>query len=111
MGYYTNFTLSIVDGNDDVADEEIISKLVENEESNACAALNKDGSWADSAKWYNHEDDLREFSKLFPDKLFLLEGEGEESGDLWKKYFKNGKMQEVRARIVYDDFDPAKLTD
>lgn len=60
-------------------------------------------------KWYDHERDMREFSKKFPDPTFVLRGEGEDTGDLWVAYFKNGKSVKHRAVITYPDFDPAQL--
>ena len=63
----------------------------------------------DSCKWYDHEADMRTYSTQHPDILFTLSGEGENSGDMWRKYFKNGKMQKALATISYDDFDESKL--
>jgi hypothetical protein len=60
-------------------------------------------------KWYEHEDDMRRFSKLYPHILFELSGEGEESGDLWKKYFLNGKMQYCKVKMEFEPFDESKL--
>ena len=66
-------------------------------------------SGSDQTKWYTHEEDIKKFSKRFPTVLFTLKGEGEESGDMWFKYFKNGKMQVAMARIEFDSFNEGKL--
>lgn len=60
-------------------------------------------------KWYEHEKDILAISRRFPKILFILEGEGEDSGDIWKKYFKNGKIQVCKAKITFDEFDESKL--
>lgn len=60
---------------------------------------------AGSMTFYYHEEPMRALSKRHPDVICILSGEGEEAGDIWKKYFKNGKMQECRARIEFDEYD------
>lgn len=62
-----------------------------------------------SCKWYDHETDMRRVSQEIPDVVFTLTGEGEESGDMWAKHFKNGLMQKVVAQITYEPFDESKL--
>jgi hypothetical protein len=59
--------------------------------------------------WDNYDMDMRGISKDYPDVIFELSGEGEESGDIWKKYYVNGKIQKCKARIVFDEFDEKKL--
>lgn len=104
MGYYTKYKLEINDSNK----IDIIKELIEYYHE-ASYAINEDGSLYDETKWYDHESDLKDFSKNYSNILFELSGEGEESGDMWKKYFKNGKMQESYARIEFDEFDENKL--
>ena len=67
-------------------------------------ALAENGESADSCKWYEHESDVKILSKEIKDVLFTLSGEGETSGDLWRKYFLNGKMQTAKAVITFAPF-------
>lgn len=64
---------------------------------------------ADQCKWYDHDVDMKWLSEKFPRVLFTLKGEGEESGDIWIKYYKGGKCQECRAEIVFPEYDEALL--
>lgn len=57
-------------------------------------------------KWYEHEDHMKRLSKAFPEFVFELNGEGEENGDIWTKWFCAGKMQGGKAQIVYPEFNP-----
>jgi hypothetical protein len=63
----------------------------------------------DSCKWYSHEEDMKLFSKRYPNTVFVLEGEGEEQGDHWICYFSNGKMQRCKAIVTFEPFDIQKL--
>ena len=99
MGYYTKFELEVANGDDHKTDyEQEIRELSDYEYL-----------FDDVVKWYNFEEDIRAYSKNHPNTVFELSGEGEESGDLWKAYFQNGKMQMCRAKIIYDEFDESKL--
>jgi len=65
--------------------------------------------FSDDCKWYDHDKDMREISKKYPETIFILEGEGEESGDIWKKYYLNGKCQVAKAEVIIPEFDESKL--
>lgn len=67
-------------------------------------ALAENGTTCDACKWYDHAEDMKALSKTLPNVLFTLSGEGEESGDVWRKYFLNGKMQTAKAVITVAPF-------
>lgn len=95
MGYYSEYTLEVTEPRINHAEK-------------LCATT---GACFDEAvKWYDHEKDMREYSKKFPENLFILEGRGENSDDLWIKYFKNGKMQAGKKEVVFEKFNASKLT-
>ena len=104
MGYYTDFRLI-------ASDVEVLKKVWQEEiEGTEFGDMDFDGTecsyWA---KWYDHNEDLINVSKKYPDVLFTLYGKGESSGDIWRKYYKNGKYQVAKAFISYEEFDEAKL--
>ena len=54
--------------------------------------------------WYEHEEDLCRISARYPEFTFTLTGVGATNGDLWKKRFRAGRVEEVRAEIVWPEF-------
>lgn len=103
MGYYTRYNLTIT--NDEAGS--IMDELRETD--GARYALTDTGGCSDSCKWYNHETEMKEFSKKYPKSVFELTGHGEGDGDIWTKYFKDGKMQVSKAKITCEPFNPNKL--
>lgn len=103
MGYRTDFTLTVDSG--DL--EEIVDKL------NEISGYEFDRGFGQATcyeiKWYDYDEDMRKLSTMFPDVLMTLDGAGEESGDIWRNYYKNGKCQNAYANIVYDEFNEASL--
>ena len=124
MGYYTWFEMSTMENDGKYKVDDIVQYMkkeydehnkfypfkceLEYFEDDDCMCdfyLSND----EASKWYDHEKDMLEMSKEFPEIVFCLHGEGETNEDLWYKYFKNGKIQRCRAKIVYDEYDEAKL--
>lgn len=109
MGYYTNFELSVDQ------DEEAVREFLSSEDGNLTGGYLSSwleywsGSWSANGKWYEHSEDMKFLSTRFPDVLFTLTGDGEETGDLWAKYYKGGKEQIAKAEITYEEFDEQKL--
>lgn len=122
MGYYTRYSIAIhsepversridgIDANGNPSFVYVERKLsledIKYQISNECGY---NTLWEESVKWYDHEKDMRDFSRKYPEVVFELSGEGEENGDIWKAYFKNGKMQRCKAIITFDSFDEAKM--
>jgi hypothetical protein len=109
MGYYTNFKISIHKNEKQTANDLEVFQLMLERETDGYTFDNYGGKLSTNGKWYDFDENMAAVSKKFPHITFLLEGEGEEAGDLWKRYYKNGKRQECPARIVYDEFDESKL--
>jgi hypothetical protein len=105
MGYETRYNLVILSGDTHRNDGEPIISVLKNECEYANFALYDNGVCRESAKWYEHEADMAKFSKQYPDTLFMLSGEGDDSDDLWRMYCKNGKTQKCRAVISYEPMD------
>lgn len=106
MSYYTEYSLEVI-----VPKSVDHIKNIRNSIADADMSINSAGDTEGEAKWYNHEEDIKTYSKIYPEVLFILSGVGEELGDLWKKYFKGGKMQYEPAKIKFAPFDEAKLSE
>lgn len=61
-----------------------------------------DGNWCTSelvqkgyleAKWYDFEDTFPAFAAKFPDVLFIVNGDGDDSDDLWEARFKGNEIE------------------
>lgn len=99
MGYYTRFELEIIEGNDNITDY-----------AKEIGEISGYGDvFDDEHKWYDCESDMKKISLKHPNTVFKISGEGEEQGDIWNRYFKNGKCQYSRAKIVFDGFDESQL--
>ena len=68
-------------------------------------AINNLGKLNEACDWRESESELTEFSKKYPDILFVLDMFGEESGDIRRSYFHNGNHQEAVVTIAYSEFE------
>lgn len=107
MGYVTRFALSAFYAPHEKPEEVIRAFVKANDGAGFC--LLENGDTSEPGKWYDHEADLLALSREHPHIIFTLEGEGEESGDIWKKYFCAGKIQVEKASVQIAPFDPERL--
>lgn len=105
MGYYTSYELE----NDAKEGEYTIIERFRGMYPEVERAITSYGNSLNEVKWYGHKEDLTNFSKHYPNVLFTLTGSGEENGDYWKLYVKNGKSQYVKGKITYPEYDESKL--
>ena len=114
MGYYTYFTLR--DNASMEKRREIALWMAENldewewsrenrnliEEIQTTTFCPYDYLFDDSMKWYEHNQDMKLVARQFPDVVFILQGIGEEFGDIWKKYYHGDDYHESAVRMVFD---------
>lgn len=112
MGYYTTYNLEIKENRSNLSEVELNEKLINELEKRDVLdyALDENLESTDGVKWYDHEETMRIISKKIPDVLFALSGEGEEQGDVWNKYFMNGKMHACHAEMIIPEFDESKMS-
>lgn len=112
MGYYTYYSLEMHPSQEKDRENEIrraiLSKIYECD-SEGVAEDEIEFFLMDSLKWYNHEDDMKEISLAYPDIIFILHGEGEETGDVWKAYYSNGESEKVMVEFTFPEPTNAKF--
>ena len=119
MGYYTYHTGEIASGNASEKDVAIaIAQLpyfiqffdgdLSDAETNWIETID-DVIANELEKWYTCVADMKKISKQFPGVTIKIHGEGEENGDLWDAYFKDGKSAVYKAQIIYPKFKEGDL--
>lgn len=63
----------------------------------------------ESVKWYDKDSHMIELSKMFPTVVFSLYVEGEETGDISKAYYLNGRKHKAKVKIDIEDFSETAL--
>ena len=119
MGYYTMHTLSVrgmnlteeilTALNDWLKHHQVIGYALDEGESidyGRCGIEFYFGC-SQEAKWYEHNEDMIELSKAFPDLNFCLHGVGEEQFDYWDCYYHNGESEECR--VEWSIPEPKKI--
>jgi uncharacterized protein YtpQ (UPF0354 family) len=96
MGYYTRYDIS--------DNPQTVQQAIEEK-----SQYHFYSGQTDTVKWYDWQEHCKEVSKNFPNLVIKVEGDGEEQGDQWKAYIKNGKIQIAKAVVTFEEFDEAKL--
>jgi hypothetical protein len=110
MGYNTRYELSAIapgGGTDLKAIKGIVDQ--HDEQYDGPYALDQDGSPYNDSTWYDYHEDMKRYSRAFPDHIFILKMDGEEPGDHRLSYYKNGRAQEAKITWAFESYDPEKL--
>ena len=91
MGYYTDYELNIIPPDQD--------NIIYNELLNTCEAAAYELSNSQQSTWDTAEQDLKEFSKKYPEHLFVLEGHGQEFDDVWQLHVQDGDVKKFKGEI------------
>ena len=110
MGYYTGYTLyAYKDGGlTNKEEEKIIEELHQRDIFLDSGDLTY-GLFYEGKCWL--EDEVKTVSKLFPDVIFEMYGDGDDSEDFWKGYYLNGAETICRGTIVYEECDLSRAVD
>jgi len=100
MGYYTSHLLNIQNVSEAKANE--IFEVIKAEDGDGWefnnlyyAFLDWLDCWSEECKAYDLDKQMIEFSKLYPEAIFIVEGDWEETNDHWKSAYKNWKTTSV----------------
>lgn len=87
MGYYTFFSLGLVQG-----DPEEYEKML-GEIADETGMDLHDG---EQAKWYDYDEDMKRISARHSGLLVELSGDGEDADDHWRARYRGGESETVR---------------
>lgn len=115
MGYYTSYEMDVKNVKSQTEHEALYEALSKKDiigyafydgdwsEPISCSSFRSD----DMVKWYEHDEDMLEISRKFPDMTFKLYGTGDDPDDRWYALYKNGEMEKIDAVIIWPE--PTKI--
>lgn len=107
MGYYTSYNMEIE--TDPNSTKPTLDELEELTGYGWEELSDFEYRTEDDCKWYEHDEHMIQLSKKYSKCVFTLRGEGEETGDLWLTYYKDGKLKTYRPEIEFPPFDEDEL--
>ena len=109
MSYITYFNFELIEPDNHELAEQIQREITAEAFEMAVDKLDPWNSvFDDGMKWYEWHSDCLAVSRRHPEALFLITGDGEESGDVWACFFRNGRSEEHRAPEWQPPLRPTK---
>lgn len=112
VGTRSDFILEIINENnerilDDPILDEIHNEIIDNFEEFEWSGIGQYVCY--EKKFYDHEIIVGVLSEKFPDIIFSLTVYRED-GEIWRKYFYNGKVHRAETEIIFEMFDKSNLS-
>lgn len=104
MGYYTDYEVTVTGPSEALKEFEEAADAGETTLDDVEYSYMLKGMEF-NAKWYHYDRDMLSVSKRFPELLFVIEANGEESGDIWRAYFRNGKQKRIEPEMNWPEVD------
>ncbi len=104
MGYYTRYNLVALPKGS-LKDADILNCLYHANPKEGFNEYSSFAEWAEEPKkWYDYIYDMIHLSQCHPNTTFILTGVGEEQGDIWKCYYKDGCcVQYIKAVLTFEE--------
>lgn len=100
MGYYTSYSLTMYGEKEKIeaAQQTLLEETKDSQgyDGDIKELIETGGVWA---KCYDLEDQLTSVAEKHPDVLIILEGDGENSDDLWEARWKGTEYEKQEAKI------------
>lgn len=95
MGYYSYYLLEAEGENEEAFYNDMQEDIVvlDNYSTLRDVVEYEDMAYNDSCKWYDFKEDMEKISKEYPNTLFTIYRSGEETSDMERVYFRNGKFE------------------
>jgi hypothetical protein len=102
MGYLTRFHLQTFAENEKVATEAYDYLDYGPDGDYECSMFGGYNGQTDPMKWYGWKEDLIVASKKFPTVTFIMSGNGEDDGDLWRAYALDGEIEMCDGQVIFN---------
>jgi len=112
MGYITTFNLYGYNSEKEFIDQKNmpnsdLEKIFDWIKHNTSSDMQFD--WLDNDKWYSWDEDMVKLSLAYPDVIFELFGDGEETDDVWKAVIYRGKIEQVTQQTFFPAINLSKF--
>lgn len=87
---------------------EQLAAWIKSDDEAECSLTEYGTCTGNDSRWYEHDKSMIALSAKYPTTVFCLHGDGEESSDVWDKYYVGGKLQHeerLKVELPVPDFD------